>query len=727
MALRTSLVAQPHLYMGDTQGRPLDAGKVYFGEPNKDPELYPIDVFYDEALTIAAPQPIRTQGGFMNANGQMTEVYAAEIEYSVKVLDGYGRQVFYQESMSSENAQLQAQKLDTGITATAKFGGVERPQASVNSDYINVNDFGDFSANPKAVLQSAINKVSAMGGGEINVPAGVFDFSSGGVVLKSNVQISGAGEGATIFDQREFVGDLITTPTVAEIPLTMTSDLNEGDIEHSITNNCAIGDFIKFASNKLFTDRWSTREVRPYYLEGELFEVARCTASTVGFNKAGFAICKLADNATAITFKPTKGMSLKNLTLRKSSSVINTSRGLVISQAKGFTYANITTEYYDSAGIVAQKSIGTSGGRTHHVGGSSTTGLTYGTLYSDGAKDSYAEQISGDGCRHTVSGGGTGWAIPAHNVVGNIKAVNSKSVSIDTHGNTAYFSYKSAQVDNIGGMSGLGHILSDVVGMGGDEAIAANSLSNYEGGRDITYRNIFGNKHGRWVDNQATVNCSYEKITLVSENFTSIAKTPAVFGTRGNKFKDIRLVCTKAANALSNTAADACHTTSSMYHVGNMLRPDSTLDGLYVEGFPFILQTNATDLNIKNVIAVNCGWATSLATGIGAIDIKSSDGLSLDDLDIKNTNTNLTYGNYGLRVYTASAEHKNIMLTNVTNRRTATACRPYYSVYTDAKLIKPVLINVKIENGGLLGVFGAGAGTYINQNLTADTYTKTSA
>ena len=53
------------IYIGDSTGRPLDAGKVYFGDPNKDPELYPIDVYYDEALTIAAPQPIRTKGGFL--------------------------------------------------------------------------------------------------------------------------------------------------------------------------------------------------------------------------------------------------------------------------------------------------------------------------------------------------------------------------------------------------------------------------------------------------------------------------------------------------------------------------------------------------------------------------------------------------------------------------------------------------------------------------------------
>ena len=136
MALRTSLPVQPHLYIGDSTGRPLDAGKVYFGDPNKDPELYPIDVYYDEALTIAAPQPIRTKGGFLNANGDMVEVYAAETTYSVKVLDSYGRQVFYQERMSSST---------TGVSVSTKLpypNSITRTLQDKSSDIISVMDFG---------------------------------------------------------------------------------------------------------------------------------------------------------------------------------------------------------------------------------------------------------------------------------------------------------------------------------------------------------------------------------------------------------------------------------------------------------------------------------------------------------------------------------------------------------------------------------------------------------
>lgn len=103
MALRTPLTAQPHLYIGDSTGRPLDYGRVYFGEPNKDPEFYPIDIYLDPEMTIAAAQPVRTKGGFMDVGGDLAELHAAEVVYSLKVLDRYGRQVFYKPEMYRNN------------------------------------------------------------------------------------------------------------------------------------------------------------------------------------------------------------------------------------------------------------------------------------------------------------------------------------------------------------------------------------------------------------------------------------------------------------------------------------------------------------------------------------------------------------------------------------------------------------------------------------------------
>lgn len=103
MALRTPLTVSPHLYMGDSTGRPLDNGMVYFGQTDKDPEFYPIDIFLDEELTIPIMQPVRTKGGFLSDKGDMVEIHAAEVTYSVKVCDSYGRKIMYKGEMFRNN------------------------------------------------------------------------------------------------------------------------------------------------------------------------------------------------------------------------------------------------------------------------------------------------------------------------------------------------------------------------------------------------------------------------------------------------------------------------------------------------------------------------------------------------------------------------------------------------------------------------------------------------
>lgn len=169
MALRTSLSVQPHLYIGDSAGRPLDYGVIYFGEPNKDPEIYPIDIFFDDALTTPMSQPVTTKGGFINVNGDMAEVYAAEAVYSVKVLDRYGVTIFYKDDMTNDNASLDAQKLDTGIIVTPKFGGIERSLSEVNSDIVSIKGF----SSPDSAYEAAIAQ-----GFKLYVPDGDYVLSN---------------------------------------------------------------------------------------------------------------------------------------------------------------------------------------------------------------------------------------------------------------------------------------------------------------------------------------------------------------------------------------------------------------------------------------------------------------------------------------------------------------------------------------------------------------------
>lgn len=120
MALRTPLSVTPHLYMGDSTGRPLDKGVVYFGEQDKDPEFYPINLFSDDALTKPLVQPVHTKGGYLYDKGDMVEPHAKELIYSVKVLDSYGRKVFYKGAMmrNSWNDDV-IEQINTAIIGSA--------------------------------------------------------------------------------------------------------------------------------------------------------------------------------------------------------------------------------------------------------------------------------------------------------------------------------------------------------------------------------------------------------------------------------------------------------------------------------------------------------------------------------------------------------------------------------------------------------------------------------
>lgn len=78
----------------DLDGRPLDAGYVYFGARDENPETDPVTVYWDAAGTQPASQPIRTQNGYMVRNGTPAIVYVAS-DYSMTVRNSRRQFVFY--------------------------------------------------------------------------------------------------------------------------------------------------------------------------------------------------------------------------------------------------------------------------------------------------------------------------------------------------------------------------------------------------------------------------------------------------------------------------------------------------------------------------------------------------------------------------------------------------------------------------------------------------------
>lgn len=72
----------------------MNAGLVYIGEPDQDPETYPLTVYWDAEGTDPVSQPVTTIGGYLTRAGSPAEVFGPTA-YSIRVRDKFGVQVFY--------------------------------------------------------------------------------------------------------------------------------------------------------------------------------------------------------------------------------------------------------------------------------------------------------------------------------------------------------------------------------------------------------------------------------------------------------------------------------------------------------------------------------------------------------------------------------------------------------------------------------------------------------
>ena len=78
----------------ELDGSPLDAGFIYVGQIDLNPETNPIPVFWDAAMTVPASQPLRTLNGMIARDGTPAFVYVAT-DHSMMIRSSRGEQVLY--------------------------------------------------------------------------------------------------------------------------------------------------------------------------------------------------------------------------------------------------------------------------------------------------------------------------------------------------------------------------------------------------------------------------------------------------------------------------------------------------------------------------------------------------------------------------------------------------------------------------------------------------------
>ena len=86
-------IQPPYPAFAGTDGLPLENGYIWVGTVNLNPQVNPIAVYWDAALTIPAAQPIRTLNGYPMYQGTPARFYAAS-DYSILVQNSKGSLVY---------------------------------------------------------------------------------------------------------------------------------------------------------------------------------------------------------------------------------------------------------------------------------------------------------------------------------------------------------------------------------------------------------------------------------------------------------------------------------------------------------------------------------------------------------------------------------------------------------------------------------------------------------
>lgn len=186
------LIQSPFEYLTDRNGRALANGRIYIGEPNKDPENFPAAAFFDVDGTVPAPQPIRTNSaGFpCDASGNPQRIYTSA-NYSIRVSDQNGAQIVYAANsadgfygvIASDLANQVDPSLGSGMVgwvyAAAAAGDTLHDK--IKRGWVDVKDFGaigDGLANDKAAFDAAAStgRTILLTEGTYNVPSG--DYST---------------------------------------------------------------------------------------------------------------------------------------------------------------------------------------------------------------------------------------------------------------------------------------------------------------------------------------------------------------------------------------------------------------------------------------------------------------------------------------------------------------------------------------------------------------------
>jgi hypothetical protein len=181
----------------DIDGQPLEDGFIWIGQVNLDPQVNPINVYWDAALTLPAGQPIRTLAGYPSNSGTPARLYVNS-DYSIRVMNKNGSVVYSAPAATERYGNLiDAATVDFSQAVTYPQGSVgEALQFTINVKNAPFNAVGDGVADDTAAIQAAVTSLPS--GATLLFPPGAYKVTTPiAFAGKTNVTVSGYG--ATVY------------------------------------------------------------------------------------------------------------------------------------------------------------------------------------------------------------------------------------------------------------------------------------------------------------------------------------------------------------------------------------------------------------------------------------------------------------------------------------------------------------------------------------------------
>lgn len=159
----------------DIDGQPLEDGFVWIGTANLDPQVNPISVFWDAALTVPAAQPIRTLNGYPSNNGTPARLYVNS-DYSIRVMDKNGSVVYSAPAATERFSDVVVSGVNANdvVYEPPFIGGMQTTVEAKLAQTVSVKDFGatgDGATDNVAAFQAAVDALAGTGG-TLYVPGG---------------------------------------------------------------------------------------------------------------------------------------------------------------------------------------------------------------------------------------------------------------------------------------------------------------------------------------------------------------------------------------------------------------------------------------------------------------------------------------------------------------------------------------------------------------------------